>query len=276
MDGYKEMLKLHERDVAANCWFDWAEDEYVSLSQVVRTLLPNKLLVSTEASKLFVVARDLSAKQKYLLCRSIFQKGAAVSVTFLPHALCCAVSGGMEDAIVISLNWDCCSVVMVSDLRVLSSCEFTEYSGESIHYKRAMERSSRKPEEAFDQVEASIISELDCGELFGTNGLAGEIVKMLRLLPIDTRQLVAQNVAITGDCVLAELPRVKAKLVAELRELSGLAVSAKECLGPWGGASLYCSTTLFKEALAKWKHMEITRGKINGDTAKDLDVLFTG
>lgn len=268
--NYGDMLKLYHRDRDANCWFDWASDEYKSLAKLLKYLLPTKLLISPDATKFFVLDRGMSALNKQQLCRSFFSSRAAVSVTFLAHAPCCAISAGVFDAILISLCWDKCYVVMMSELRILHSESFPQYSGEAMHYGKFLSNEP-KTNATFDETEASIISELDCANLLGADGLHVELRRILQHLPIDVRKALVTNVIFCGDCVATDIPRIKARLMLNLDEALGpLKASAKESLGPWCGASLYCSTTLLKQDALEWKHMEITRGTLE---SKELQKL---
>ncbi|GEQ66435.1 hypothetical protein JCM33374_g98 [Metschnikowia sp. JCM 33374] len=272
LSPYQDVLSAYEADRNALKWYDWELDEYVTLSIIVRVLLSTRLLISPLKTKIFVIDSEFSAANKATLCKTFLGMKTAVTITYLPFSPCCCIGAGVENALVVSLDWSSCKVVPVLDLRSLPAREYVQFSGESIHYSPAIRHNSK----TFEEIESDILSNDTIMEkaFFIENCLPAAIAGFVKSLDLDSRTCVAENIIFTG--VRSHIPGIKGRLLTEIANfLQGYDVSGKVCLGAWAGASLYCSTTLLKIKGSEWKHMEVSKVNLEKNATGALETYRT-
>lgn len=254
----QHVCKAFRLDAEDN-WANWNSDKYISLARTIKQLLVNKLLVSPNAVKLFVVDSGLAAVHKHDLCQAMLRD--VVSLCFIPRSPCSAIAANVEDAVVVHVGWEESTTVVLGDLRCVFVETSVDYLQEAIHYK-LLEKTQQA---GFDATETLIrktsLDVQDNGLLSLVEGLAQNVSSIISKQPIDMRLSLAQNLVITGQ--LSDIPGFKTRLAQEAqRRLPRSSVKVKKCLGSWAGASLYCSTTLLRHDRTKWRHMEITKEKL--------------
>lgn len=265
---YKELCQAYQRDKKDLKWFDWDLDNYLTLATLVKALLSTKLLIQPLKTKLFVLDSPFPAAKKSLLCKTFLNTKAVVAITFLPFSPCCCIASGVENALVVSMDWNSCKLIPVLDLRSLPPREFVQFSGESMHYSPSILHDSKTFQDIELEIQKcnSVVEEI----LFSENCLPVKIADFVKTLQIDSRACVVGNIIFTG--LRSQIPGVKGRLLTEIASnLPGLNVSGKVCLGSWTGASLYCSTTLLKMKSTEWKHMEISKLGFDKTAAKTLE-----
>ncbi|QBM86653.1 hypothetical protein METSCH_A12990 [Metschnikowia aff. pulcherrima] len=266
--AYRDMLQAFERDRAEVKWFKWGSDNYRTLSAIVNLSLSSKLLVSPLKTKLFIIDKAYSALEKALVCKTFLRTNTAASITFLPYSPCCCISSGVENALVVALEWSSCKLVPVLDLRSLPAKELVQFTGESVHYSPTLSHKTKN----FEEVELEIYADKGIIEsaLFLNGELPAKIAAVVKGLEIDSRACVAENIIFTGS--LSQISGVKGRILTEVAShLPGYNVAGKVCLGAWAGASLYCSTTLLKQKSSEWKHLEISRAGVEKTSTAVLE-----
>lgn len=273
--SYLRLLRSHQND--STQWHDWAADGYTGLARMVRRLLSTVLLISPSKSKLFVVDQGMLAAAKRAFCEAVLAQQSAC-VVFFSYSLCVAVASGVRDALVVHFGWERCKVAVVVDLRVVQTRQYVEFSHETVHYTYSM--SSFDAEGGCENATGS-----SCGATEGTyhaverrlqHDLSGDfdlatialqklpsvLADTIRRSSIDNRPLLARNIIMTGP--LSQFGRLQEVVLQETsKQLYPMCVKGMETIGAWAGASLYCSTVLFKEEYDNWKHTQIGAGQLD-------------
>ncbi|CCH41536.1 Actin-1 [Wickerhamomyces ciferrii] len=99
------------------------------------------------------------------------------------------------------------------------------------------------------------------------NFLVPLIKGLKKQLPIDLRSTLFTNIIFTGG--LTKIPGMKTRILNELQIESESKIEALEALGPWAGASLYCSTSLMSPSTTAGskKSDELLRDRyLNGES----------
>lgn len=269
------MVEHYNADYQDTRWTVWHHNDYKDLARLLKHCVARELLISPALCKLFVVDGDYLAVQKFVVSNALLMHKICASISFLPHSLMCAVASSVEDAIVVHIDWHDCSVSVVSDLRSILDNSYPDFTLETVHYNLAGGNAG------FEAIDALIgaalrkdklhLEELDMEHplnmVLSSECLPSEIASTIMGLGLDTRPKVVQNVIFLG--AVAKIPGFKATFLSQLRRmLPTMAVSGKQCLGAWAGASLYCLTTLLRMEKSKWKHKEIYKDKLDTEAWK--------
>lgn len=272
----RKLVDRYNLDLDENRWTNWHHNNYNDLARLVKHCVSSRLLISLSKCKFMVVDTGMLAVTKHQFSSAMFGQKAGVAITFLPHSPLCAISAGVDSAIIVNFDWDNCWVAVSSDLRLLLVSTFPEFSIESLHYAQAAKDSNL----AFHDADLLLYSPLEpdlletdehtlCGAL---KELPKLIARLIMRLDIDVRPEVARNVIFLGE--VAQVAGFKSMFISRLQaELPAMTVSGKQSLDSWAGASLYCTTTLLREKHAKWKHKEVSKDKFDADAW--IEVLET-
>ncbi|OBA24546.1 hypothetical protein METBIDRAFT_34768 [Metschnikowia bicuspidata var. bicuspidata NRRL YB-4993] len=269
---YSNMLQAYNKDQRDLKWFAWGLDNFHTLATIVKVLLHTRLLVSPLLTKLFVIDRSMSALEKSTFCKKFLMMRTTASVTFLPYSPCCCVGAGVENALVVSLEWESCKVVPVVDLRSLPAKEYIQFSGEATHYSPLIPHDAK----SFEDIEIEIQTNEKILEaaFFSENSLPKAIAALIQTLELDCRACVVANIIFTG--LRSDIPGMKGRFLSEASTFFPKCnVAGKISLGAWSGASLYCSTTLLNEESSKWKHMEISRVNFEKTASAALEAYYS-
>lgn len=265
--SYRDMISAFKQDEKDRKFFDWSADRYKTLSRLLKILVPSSLLISPHKAKLLVLDHELPLNEKYFLCEAILDIGAAVSVCFLPFVECAAIGAGVDDALVLLVQWNTCILAVVLDLRRVEQEEYQHISGEALHYGQVSKDRNRDFLRIYQ--EGFFTTESLDRMLSDEAGLVEKTAQAIKKLSIDLRGKVSGNVVICGK--VSDMPGFKGRVLTELASrLPGYDISGKECLGAWAGASLYCSTSLLKESYSKWTHVELTRSNLTKDLMREV------
>lgn len=223
-----ELFKRYRSAFQEKVWVDWAHDMYVSLVRVVKYLLHLSLLISPLKCKLFVIDSGIAAIDKSRFCLAVIGSHCALLVTFIPCSPCIAIGAGLENALIVNREWELLEVVAVVEWRRVWLKLYFDVSQEGQTY-------------ATDEYKEN------------ENRLIGEhITEAIDLLDVHIRADCREHV------LFCNISEQVVELVTKLHP----AIVAKASLGVWKGASIYCSTTLLRQARVNWKKLEITREKI--------------
>lgn len=248
----KSMVDQYNSDMELKRWTDWEQRGFLELARLIKHCISLELLVSPSRCKFFVIDHEYLGVTKLQLGQCILGQQSGVAISFLPVAPLVAISAFVEDAVVVHLGWKECSVSVVSDLRVILKMADTQCTLESLHYQFVAEEENF----SFEEVESAIRQQNEKTSSFTQNILLLVSQAILKL-DIDTRPKAARHVVIVG------CENFKSAILSEIqKKLPTLSVGAKDCLGPWAGASVYCSSTLLRHPRAEWKHMEISSEKL--------------
>lgn len=266
----KNIVGQYTADLNYGRWTHWHTNEYLHLARLLKYCVVQFLLVLPANCKFFIIDPNFPALQKYQLCSSLLKLKVCAALVFLPQAQLSAISAGLEDSVVVDFAWDECTVTVLGELRVLASATFHQYSEETVHYKVVETKGTLNFEEVQKLNTKSGIEDLKLLSLL--KGLPGKIADLILKLDIDAKAKVCENIVFTG--ALLESPGVKKAIIGEIQKLlPHLHISAKRTLGSWAGASLYCSTTLLRQDSRKWKHMEVSRDKLETEAwSQYLDI----
>lgn len=237
-------------------WFQWESDNYRTLAKLVKYLILSLLLVSNVSAKVFVVDGGLSATLKFQLCDAFLARKVATAVSFVPRAPCVMMAAGVENGLLVDFGWDECSIVSIFDLRCVSSKRLSQFAEENVHY---LSQESGRGE--FSQLQITAEDEL-IQAVFLSGDLSKAIWAEISSLDIDCRSPVAHHIVFCG--LLAKIPGLTDRILTDVKLLAGaIPTKEKRGLGPWAGASLYCSVSLLKEEKSGWRSKEITKEKLH-------------
>lgn len=274
---HRKIVDQYNLDLAESRWTNWHHNSYKDLVRLVKYCISKQLLVSPSRCKLLIIDGGFLALNKYQLGSSIFGLKASAAVTFLPQSPLCAIAAGVKDCIVVNIDWHECWVSILSDLRSLLMATYPQFTLEWVHYSHILNSCLMEFKDVQLLLESPPLSQETSGResghgldmVFTGEGLPDLIARTIMKLEIDIRPEVAQNLIFLGS--VSTIPGFKATLITQLQKrLPNLTVSGKQCLGPWVGASLYCSTTLLRQEQSKWKHKEILKDKLDTEAWKDF------
>lgn len=267
---HEKVALTYRQDMTNNRFVFWQDDGYLALSRTLKHLLVAKLLISPGRTKLFVVDGGFSAVEKFQFCQALLTPTGIASVCFVPRSPCSAISANVENAVVVDFGWKDCSVVVVGDLRCILVDRFSRFSEEAVRYRLEEDLNSVGDLVVGRSGQKSVLENV----LFGCDSLPQAIAQVIRKQAIDLRPVIAKNLVMTGE--LAHICGLKGRLIQEVQcLLPDVAVLGKETLGPMAGTSLYCSTTLLRHDRNKWKHLEVTREKLNTEAWKELQTAYS-
>lgn len=262
----KNVVDQYTADLNYGRWTHWHTNEYQHLARLLKYCVVQFLLVLPANCKFFITDPNFLALQKYHLGSSLLKLRVCAALVFLPQAQLSAISAGLEDSVVVDFASDECTVTVLGELRVLASATFDQYSEETVHYKVVETRENLD----FNEVREFILGpglgdDEKIPEILSLlGGLPGKIANLILKLDIDAKAEVCENIVFTG--AILKSPGLKKAIIGDVQKfLPHLHISGKSTLGSWAGASLYCSTTLLRQDSRKWKHMEVSRGKLETD-----------
>lgn len=263
---YLAALRSHERDTPAQ-WFNWLSDHYRSLTRVIKTALSSQLLVTPRKCKLFIIDTDMSAAEKFLLCKQVLGFGCAASVLFLPHAPCSCLSAGTPDALIIRITWKNCAIVAVEDLRVVSVKTYQEFGIESLHYGVVSADT-----DTFDEIQERVERHMQEPEYISS--LASLVRRSIGLLSSDTQLKIREKILI--EMSFPTSSSIQIPLLQSINwDMGNVKFKGVLALGSWAGASIYVSTTLLKRPSKLWKLMEVDRLKLDLNNVRSLEISYS-
>lgn len=207
-------------------------------------------------AKIYILEDDPhNEKYKRIVIDVLLNVLQARAVLFVPSSLMVSLGAGVSDCLVVDGGWNWFHITPIYDGRILSNmCRFTNRAGRSLHYFLL----DRNPSMSFNDIEKlthgsdnSIIPYLlPDSSIWGKleeSSVSDLISTTLLNLPVDIQSSLASNIIFVGGLSKIEgfTDKVLHQVQATLQERSSkLHVSTSPSLGPWAGASIYCSTII--------------------------------
>ncbi|CEP23163.1 unnamed protein product [Cyberlindnera jadinii] len=267
------------------------------LERIIHDVYENDLLVDPKRCKVLMLEPVmLPLPLKRALTRVILFHMHAQSIRFLPASVMSVLASGATSGLVIDLGWNVTTVTPVFDLRQLYI-----YSKQTLRASRRIHNDIRKKlanlglDTTFEFVEQFLIECCYCGignhgtgdftfnnstipqelryqsieeilfpdEQDGTDDddsqtLCSLVEQVIKEVDIDLRTPLSSNIIIVGG--LSNIPGIKTRIIYEINKRTK--ASGIKSLGPWQGASLYCTTSLMTSSTS-------TRIKNSGELTRE-------